>query len=258
MASSSVGWQELPYARVPASVDGRDLVAVAVEPLACPSGPHAVTLLSGLRTDVDIMRGEETQLVGLFQLSEIAQFAERSRVIMPGTHSKHVQIDRGRITDFTTYMTGELFDVLTHHSLLSHSVAPVEAPAQMPPVESGDFVEGVLAARHRPLAATLFRVRTRQVLDQRPATENREYLSGLLIGSELATLADPDQAQIPLVLCATASLAARYAVAAAALGLGGRLYAVGPEVVDRLPCLAHGRFVSGTIGRQTALDHRVT
>ena len=80
-------------------------------------------LISGACTDTDVMRGEETQAVGAFQLPEVAEFSAGSLVILPGTHSKHLTIAGGQIQDFRTSMTGELFDVLARHSVLRHSVA---------------------------------------------------------------------------------------------------------------------------------------
>ena len=61
----------------------------------------------------DVMRGEETQLVGAVAADEASVLA-----VLPGTHSKWARVDRGRVVDFTTYMTGELYGVLLSHSIL--------------------------------------------------------------------------------------------------------------------------------------------
>ncbi len=111
MASSSIGWQELPYARLPLALDGEGLVW---SELSRPSDFPAARLLliSGVATACDVLRGEETQALGLFQLSRFDEFKSRAVVIIPGTHSKHLSIDDGRVNDFQTFMTGELFEVL--------------------------------------------------------------------------------------------------------------------------------------------------
>jgi 2-dehydro-3-deoxygalactonokinase len=100
------------------------------------------------------------------------------------------------------------------------------------------FVEGVCLAGDLPLAAALFRVRTRQVLDGQSPQSNRAFLSGLVIGGELAYLRDQAAASAPLVLCAAAGLSAPYAAACAALGLGPRLVVVPPDDVPMLSASA--------------------
>jgi 2-dehydro-3-deoxygalactonokinase len=112
MASSSIGWRELPYASVPFALDGADARTEAFG-LDLGRGTAAqVILVSGLATTDDVMRGEETELLGLFAERRWAEVAEDGLVVLPGTHSKHVILEHGRATDFRTYMTGELFDAL--------------------------------------------------------------------------------------------------------------------------------------------------
>jgi 2-dehydro-3-deoxygalactonokinase len=125
-----------------------------------------------------------------------------------------VNIERGAIQSFQTYMTGELFDVLSTHSLLRASVG---GDLKLENAEAARaFEEGVEAARKRGLAASLFRVRTRAVLDDVPADANRWYLSGLLIGSELSYLATPS---CPVVLAAPAATSGPYERACSILGI---------------------------------------
>ena len=243
MASSSVGWRELPYARVPVSVEGQGLIVESLPPIEGRQGPHRVWLVSGIRSDRDIMRGEETQLIGLFDLASASQLAAGCLVILPGTHSKHVIIEGGRITGFQTFMTGELFDVLANHSLLKHSVGESETAGDQTHDPSA-FLAGVKLAQSVSLSAALFRVRTRQVLDGLPPASNRALLSGLLIGSELAELTRPTSIRVPLILCATSPLAGRYREAAAELALTERLTVIAPSDVDRLTALGHARILA--------------
>jgi 2-dehydro-3-deoxygalactonokinase len=238
MASSTIGWQELPYAPVPWRLDGSDVVARELEPVNSPGGTHRVLLLPGLRTATDVMRGEETQTLGLFQLDIARQVGPRARVILPGTHSKHVRVESGAIVGFHTFMTGELFDVLGRHSILRHSIAAeAKAANGLPESDPQAFAAGVREAQNLPLPAALFHVRTRQVLDKRPATENRAFLSGVLIGAELAGLAQDTAADGPIVLCADGTLGEAYAQAGAALGLGERMLCVAQQDVERLSAL---------------------
>ena len=152
MASSSVGWLELPYASLPWRLDGADAVWREL-PAPAGAGPgHRTILISGVRAASDVMRGEETEAVGVFQLPLAAPLGERAIVVLPGTHSKHLRILGNSIVDFQTYMTGELFEVLARHSLLRHSVGP--GGADSPPVAdvSASFAEGVRLAGELPLA----------------------------------------------------------------------------------------------------------
>ncbi|MEX0677861.1 MAG: 2-dehydro-3-deoxygalactonokinase [Pirellulales bacterium] len=145
----------------------------------------------------------------------------------------HVRLDRQlRLGDDAlpfAFMTGELFDVLGQHSILKHSlVDPAAANA------AAELRAGVRHGRSIPLAAALFRVRTRQLLDKAPGASNRAFLSGVLLGSELAYLSGARSAGLPLVLCATAPLEAPYRAALDELGLTERLTLVPPADVELL------------------------
>ena len=151
MASSSIGWAELPYSTLPFKLDGSDLVWQDVGPLQVCKSSHRVILLSGVRAEWEMMRGEETQLLGLTRLSAGHALSEEAVVILPGTHSKHVHVKGGYIIDLHTYMTGELFEVLGRHSVLQHSVSTSglgdsQACCREGLTRSG-FVAGVQAVR---------------------------------------------------------------------------------------------------------------
>lgn len=211
MASSTIGWKELPYARVPFAFDGRNAVWDRIR--------KNVYLISGLRSDTEILRGEETEAIGLVA-SLGREMPFEAVFVLPGTHSKHLDVNPGGIANFRTYMTGELFDVLSKQSVLRHSTDPAAAP------DKAAFLEGVEDSTKRPITGALFRVRTRQVLDRKPARANTSYLSGLLIGSELGTLRGSD---VAIILAAGKALRASYTAAAEALGLGPRLRTVDSE-----------------------------
>jgi 2-dehydro-3-deoxygalactonokinase len=195
-------------------------------------------LISGAATSRDVLRGEETQALGLFRLDELANAKSRALVIMPGTHSKHLRIDAGRIEDFQTFMTGELFDVIGAHSILRHSISHDSSLDLLSTGEwTSAFRGGVEQAAELPLSAALFQVRTRQLLDAHADTSNRAFLSGVLIGSELVHLRSPEFASYPLLLCAALPLANSYATALAALGIAERLSVVSGSDFQRLTAL---------------------
>ncbi|HYH56325.1 MAG TPA: 2-dehydro-3-deoxygalactonokinase [Anseongella sp.] len=124
MASSSIGMTELPYAGVPFPLDGGKAVVQKLPPAG--DFPHELFLVSGLRTQGDVMRGEETQVIGLMshfgEKGATSRFTEGAVFIFPGTHSKHIYLDRDEVRDFETYMTGELFQLLANHSILKEAV----------------------------------------------------------------------------------------------------------------------------------------
>ncbi|MFT3790205.1 MAG: 2-dehydro-3-deoxygalactonokinase [Rudaea sp.] len=182
MIGSRQGWREAAYVECPAGIDR---IAAAMAPLDVPSLPdRRIWLVPGLSVKDadgthDVMRGEETQICGL--LRELA--AGRHLVCLPGTHSKHVELHDGRIARFRTAMTGELFDLLRKHSLLSRLM---DADAPHRPVA---FARGVDDARRpRDLLNQLFAVRTLGLFGTLSADELPSYLSGLLIGHELNDL----------------------------------------------------------------------
>ena len=236
MASASIGWCELPYARLPLALDGTGIVASQPPGEAGEVAERRILLISGARTGSDVMRGEETQVLGLFQLPLPAALAQRSLVIMPGTHSKHLWIDDCQVRDFRTFMTGELFDVISRHSILRHSIGAAPDDAAFIPPDRDAFRAGVIESQTIPLPAALFHVRTRQLLEGPSEASNRAFLSGVLIGCELASLRS-EQPDRSLLLCAAPPLDQLYAVALEALELDERLTTVSPDDVARLSAL---------------------
>jgi len=212
MVGSQHGWREVPYADCPS-----DARALANGALSVDWRGQYLRLLPGLRCETpagvpDVMRGEETQVLGALQLRP--DLAARSCIVMPGTHSKWARVRDGAVQDFATHMSGELYALLRQHSVLGRL---------MPAGEAGTgFVEGVSAARDQGAAGLshqLFAVRTLGLTGRLPHEALSGYLSGLLIGHELrAGLAELDQGA-PLLLVGEPALCARYA---AALDLFGR------------------------------------
>ena len=207
MASSSVGMMELPYQPVPYHVSGSDLLRVTLP--ATEVFPHSILLVSGARTAHDVMRGEEVQLAGC----PVSEGVEELLYLFPGTHSKHVLVKEGKVIDFSTYMTGEFFHLLSARSILAASVAAGDAdPATAAPA----FQQGVKDSRHTPLLHSAFLVRTNQLLGGWTKEDNYHYLSGLVIGEELRYLAGSDR---PLTLVCTGRLKENYSMACEVLGI---------------------------------------
>ena len=209
MAGARQGWLEAPYLETPAALTS--LASGAVRP-AAPGTALAPRILPGIcqRTDgrEDVIRGEETQLLGLLTLRP----GFEGTVVMPGTHSKWVRIAQGRVTEFATAMTGELFDVLGTHSVLRHSLAGEQTG---PEAEDG-IREGMAAGLERP--SELTSLRAASLLGGRGADWCSGYLSGLLVGAEIGGHRDwIGDAVVPLI--GSARLCRLYGAALANIGI---------------------------------------
>jgi 2-dehydro-3-deoxygalactonokinase len=210
MASSSIGWVELPYAPTPFPTNGSSAITRQL-PLTIQNHTLPTLLISGLASPTDMMRGEETQLIGLLASRSRLNLNHSSLILLPGTHSKHARIQDHHITHLTTFMTGELFDVLHRHSTLQFTTTEANNSTNDPA-----FLEGVHAALQTGLMPALFQTRTRSVLRQLPHHSNTSFLSGLLIGAEILTLQSLPTST-PILIAAPHILAPPYSIAAQAL-----------------------------------------
>lgn len=229
MASSTLGWQSLPYAELPAPIDGSTLRFVDFL-----HGNRQVRLVSGLRAASDVMRGEETELIGLFTTDSLRPWAEDCTVVLPGSHSKHVRLRGGRITDFTTFLTGELYELLGRSSTLA---APGEAD-----FDERTFLAGAQTGRSRGLSAALFQTRSRAVLGQLASRHSRAFLSGVLIGAEVAALVSVAPGRI--VLAAAEQLAREYALALDAILPDAAVVTISPADLANAIVQGHAKILS--------------
>lgn len=230
MASSTIGWKDIPYAQAPFALDGFGLRVEQLE-WEAPPWLGKTFLVSGVATEREMMRGEETQAVGLMARPELARFRGAATLALPGTHSKHITIENSTVADFRTFMTGELFEVLAKHSVLRATVDGASAAA-----DSESFREGVRTGAREGLASNLFQARTRGVLGKATPAENAAFLSGLLIGAELR---QTDWSR-PVIVAAGANLAEAYAIAVETLAPAEatRVH-IPPALVEEATIAAH-------------------
>ena len=172
MIGSNRGWIEVPYVRCPSGLE--ELARGIVH---SPDG--SAVLVPGVAYEngrVDIMRGEEVQIVGAAAAGEIPQDCI---VAHPGTHNKWIRLDEGRIVSFRTVMTGELFNLLKEKSILSDLLRQE--------VKLGEaFLDGVRRGlAGTGLTAELFETRARVLLGRAPAEDGASFVSGLLIGEDV-------------------------------------------------------------------------
>lgn len=247
MASSSVGWKELPYARTPFALDGSGVRYEAIG-----SGERFVAyLISGVRTNRDVMRGEECEVLGLVFQGVLGDADRDTTLILPGTHSKHIRLQGEAMTGFQTHMTGELFELLSTRSLLSNSVSALRgfSDGASGERERTAFIAGVRTAHEEGVSVSLFRVRTRAILQRVDAGANGWFLSGLLIGGELTGLCR-GESNSSIVLAAPGKLSQAYRIAFESLGAGDRLTVVPPEDAERASVLGHTRLLQQLLSRR--------
>jgi 2-dehydro-3-deoxygalactonokinase len=212
MAGARGGWIETGYVDTPARLDG-----IASGAKRVPGQARDIRILPGLaqrdRAEPDVMRGEETQLLGALSTMQ----SHAALVCMPGTHSKWVTLQGGIVSGFATYMTGELFDVISHHSILSAAVKDANALDAGNPV----FADAIRAVALHPASVTsqLFRARSGQILNGLSATDAVAHLSGTLIGAEIAGATRSLETGGTVCLVATGRLAALYEQAFQTLGI---------------------------------------
>ncbi len=174
MVGSNIGWRAAPYVPAPAGI-----AELAASLLRIDARTAIVPGVS-TRSPADVMRGEEVQLLGAVAAGLVPADA---LVAQPGTHCKWVRMDGGRIADFTTAMTGELFALLRKHGLLAVQLSGEVTPGAA-------FRDGIEEGRRRDLAASLFGIRAAKLLGERDDAEAASFASGLLIGSDVAARFD--------------------------------------------------------------------
>lgn len=215
MAGARQGWLEAPYLCAPAGLDS--LATQAVRP---PSELGDIRILPGMSYSdpvaPSVMRGEETQLLGL------AEAADDALVCMPGTHCKWVEIGSGAVKRFSTFMTGELFDVLGQHSILKHALELGSSPAKV----DAAFLTAMSRALAEPdLAwAGVFSLRASQLLGASDRADGASSLSGLLIGAEVGAARRLYPAGRDVALVASGPIADLYRTALEQGGFTVRLY----------------------------------
>jgi 2-dehydro-3-deoxygalactonokinase len=213
MVGSKQGWVEAPYVGCPGGF--ADVVAGL---RATPD--DAVRIVPGIAWHMpglapDVMRGEETQIFGALDADDASGL-----FILPGTHSKWARVASGRIASFATYMTGEIFAVLRQHSILGRLMAP----GAMPDLNAAAFEAGAEVGLHHAddLLHRLFEVRTLGLFERLSAVDAPSYLSGLLIGAEIAAALHRESAESPTLIGAR-PLCAAYQRVLAAQGIAARI-----------------------------------
>jgi 2-dehydro-3-deoxygalactonokinase len=208
MITSRQGWVELPYVDCPA---GPADLAKAVHTKALSSG-RIIHFLTGLHLQSpslghDVMRSEETQVFGSID-------SGASHFVTPGTHSKWIDVEGDKITNFATYMTGETFAIMKAHSILGRLIAnDVD--------DEHEFHKGVDRAFADPagLLHNLFSARSLALFQELPPEKISSYLSGVIIGAEVAHAVSMRDSTNHYAVLASPGIGGKYVLAMKAAGL---------------------------------------
>lgn len=181
MVGSRQGWQEAPYIKMPCRID-----AIAASAVRIASVERDIRILPGIAhfnaTKPDVMRSEETQLLGLYDM--LGQDLS-GLICMPGSHAKWVRIENGLVMDFATSMSGELFAALGASSVLQHSLK--NATKKVDP-QSDIYSNAVRKSLSDPatVLTRLFAARPHSLLNQMSDDDAAAHISGTIIGQDIA------------------------------------------------------------------------
>lgn len=224
MAGSRSGWREVPYVTAPAALDEISLHATRLH-----SRERVVWILPGIAQrdpdTADVIRGEETQLLGAFYNT-----AASRRACLPGTHSKWVRVEEKHIVGFTTFLTGDLYAAINRCTILAEQ-------ADFSEPDDTVFRDHVRKAIMNPkqLTALLFSLRGRQLLGYVRQESAASAISGLLIGIEIAAASELGRKNEKISLIATGPLSSSYSIG---LGEAG----IDHEIIDADEAVVAGLF----------------
>jgi 2-dehydro-3-deoxygalactonokinase len=217
MIGSKNGLLEVPYCPCPATASD---IASALGWVDTGDVDPNIAIVPGVRHGFDdVMRGEETQVLGAAAVLGV----QNAVIVLPGTHSKWVRLEGGAITQFNTFMTGEFYALLAQHSILAKSLPePGEKPASL---DAAAFLQGMDRAiksseSGQSLLGNAFSTRVKSLFNELQPAQAASYLSGLVIGDELAAMRLPAGSQV--IVIGSPALCERYNLAFAQLGVQTR------------------------------------
>ena len=231
MAISSIGMINMPYENLPCSVAATTGFEWRLQQNGAP-----IILVTGVCSSDDLMRGEETQIIGLYHTPELNNVLPNSGIyVLPGTHSKHVSINDKAIISIKTFITGELFHILRSNGTLAKSIEFIHEDRNINPENQLAFIKGIHESKNGSLLNNLFQVRVNDILNKLNKEQNFYYLSGLLIGSEFDYLKkEPILSPTnKLVVCCSQSFISYYTTVLKELELLDYVIFIPPALFDK-------------------------
>ena len=217
MIGSKNGLLEVPYCPCPATASD---IAAALGWVDTGDADLNIAIVPGVRNGFDdVMRGEETQVFGAAAVLGVKDAV----MVLPGTHSKWVRLEAGAITKFNTFMTGEFYALLAQHSILAKSLP--DASSKPAVLDESAFLQGIDRAQTssqsgQGLLGNAFSTRVKSLFNELQPAQAASYLSGLVIGDELAAMRLPAGSQV--IVIGSPTLCERYNLAFAHLDVQTR------------------------------------
>jgi len=231
MAISSIGMMNMPYENLPFSVASTTGFECRFQQNGAP-----ILLVTGVCSTDDLMRGEETQMIGLYHTPELNNvLPDKGIFVLPGTHSKHVSVSDKNIISIKTFITGELFHILRGNGTLAKSIAFQNEDRNANTDNQLAFIKGIHESKSGSLLNNLFQVRVNDILNKLNKEQNFYYLSGLLIGSEFDYLKKEPilSATNKLVVCCSQNFIPYYTTVLKELGLIEDAIFIPPALFDK-------------------------
>ncbi len=173
MVGARQGWIEAPYQKAPCNLNNINYISPVLT-----DNRISLKIFSGISQNdpPDVMRGEETQIAGF--LTNNKNF--KGSICLPGTHSKWIKINKNSLEIFRTFMTGELFEIISKNSVLSHSMISDN-------LEKAEILNSANKIMNKPelFANALFQLRADDLINSKGAIIYRSRLSGYLLALEL-------------------------------------------------------------------------
>lgn len=202
MVGAKQGWIEAKYRSTPV-----DLTTASHLSAAAVTGMRfSVNILSGISqsSPPDVMRGEETQIAGWLAQHD----AYTGLICLPGTHTKWVNVEKGIVVGFTTYMSGELFALLSEQSVIRHSL-----DANAVAVDESLFSDALIETKSGDLVQQLFSLRAASLLQDVSANVTKARLSAILLGHEVASASQALNQTSPVIIIGMDRLTRLYQLA---------------------------------------------
>ena len=174
MVGSKQGWIEAPYQKTPCNLNNIEFISPSVK-----DNRFSLKIFSGISQDntPDVMRGEETQIAGF--LYDNPNF--NGSICLPGTHSKWVNLNSYDIKKFTSFLTGELYEIVKKYSILKHSLNTTRLEDEIVKSAANLIIENPSFISNK-----LFEIRAENLLKNSNQTSNNSKLVGYLLGIELS------------------------------------------------------------------------
>ena len=220
MIGSKNGLLEVPYCPCPATASD---IASTLGWVDTGDADLNIAIVPGVRSGFDdVMRGEETQVFGAAAVLGVPN----ATMVLPGTHSKWARLENGAITKFNTFMTGEFYALLAQHSILAKSLP--DASEKPVALDQSAFLQGIDRAQTssqssnsgQSLLGNAFSTRVKSLFNALQPAQAASYLSGLVIGDELAAMRLPAGSQV--IVIGSPALCERYNLALDHLGVQTR------------------------------------